>query len=85
MTEAEAILRLLQERRPGASICPSEAARRVAAAAGESEWRPRMAPVRAAAAALAASGRIAVTQRGRPVAIATARGPVRLSLAGKAG
>lgn len=69
-----AILALLAERRPGASICPSEVARRL----DPDDWRPRLAEVRAAAAALAAAGRLVVTQRGRPVDPASARGPIRL-------
>lgn len=68
-----AILALLAGRRPGASICPSEAARLLGG-----DWRARMPEVRAAAAALAARGLVAVTQGGRPVDAAMARGPVRL-------
>ena len=77
--EREAILALLAERRPGASICPSEAAR---ALAGDdpADWRPRMAAVREAAAALADEGLVEVTQRGHLVDGRTARGPVRMRL-----
>jgi hypothetical protein len=57
-----------------ASICPSEVAR----AAAPDCWRALLPAVRAAAARLAAQGRIVVTQRGRPVDIRTVRGPVRL-------
>ncbi len=60
-------------RGPGRTICPSEVARALAA-----DWRPLMPAVRAEAARLAAEGRIAVTQKGRRVDPATARGPVRL-------
>jgi hypothetical protein len=73
-TAEAAILDLLSRRRPGASICPSEAARAVAA-----DWRPLMPELRAAAARLAARGVVVVTQRGDPVDAATARGPIRLS------
>jgi hypothetical protein len=62
-------------RGPGRTICPSEVARALAA-----DWRPLMPAVRAEAARLAAEGRIAVTQKGRPVDPETARGPVRLGL-----
>ena len=50
--EREAILALLARRRPGTTICPSEAAR---ALAGDDDaaWRPLMPAVREAAAALA--------------------------------
>jgi hypothetical protein len=70
----DAILQLLDQRAPEASICPSEAARRI----GGDDFRPHMDAVREAAAALAAEGTIEVTQGGRPVDIAQARGPVRL-------
>jgi hypothetical protein len=73
----EAILRLLDERGPGKTICPSEAAR---ALAGDADFRPYMEPVREAAAKLADAGEIEVTQKGRPVTIADARGPIRLGL-----
>jgi hypothetical protein len=70
-----AILELLDERSSGATICPSEAARRVA---GDGEWRPLMDAARAAAARLIASGKVEVTQQGKRVDLAFARGPIRL-------
>ena len=75
----EAILALLAARRADATICPSEAAR---ALAGDdpADWRPLMPAVREAAAELADEGRVAVTQRGRPVDVRSARGPVRVRL-----
>jgi len=76
-----AILDLLASRAPGASICPSEAARALATAGGAADaWRQLMIPVRRTAARLVAAGRIEMTQRGRVVVPATARGPVRLRL-----
>lgn len=76
-----AILELLDSRRPGATICPSDAARRVA---GDDPdvWRPRMDEARAAAARLVARGRVVVTQGGDPVDPALARGPIRIRLEG---
>ncbi|MGY1632679.1 DUF3253 domain-containing protein [Geodermatophilus sp. SYSU D01186] len=65
---------LLDARRAGASICPSEAARAVDAAG----WRDLMPAARAAAGRLAAAGRAEVTQGGAVVEVATARGPVRV-------
>jgi hypothetical protein len=62
---AAAILALVAARGPDASICPSEAARVVAGSDGD--WRARMADVRRIAHALAAEGRIEITQRGVPV------------------
>lgn len=70
----QVILRLLSERAPEASICPSDAAR----AARPGSWRGLMDDVRAAAGRLAAEGRVDVTQGGRSVDLARARGPVRI-------
>ncbi|GAA4709292.1 DUF3253 domain-containing protein [Nocardioides conyzicola] len=68
------ILDLLADRRPGATICPSDAARSV----GGADWRPLMDPARAAAQRLVDAGEVVVTQRGQVVDLATARGPVRI-------
>jgi len=70
-----AILGLLAERREGATICPSEAARALAG-----DWRPLMQPVRDTAASMADAGRLEVTQAGRLVDPRAARGPIRLRL-----
>ena len=69
------ILGLLSERRDGATICPSEAAR----ALGD-DWRPLMQPVRDVAAVMADEGRLEVTQKGEVVDVREARGPIRLRL-----
>jgi len=76
----QAILRLLGERGAGKTICPSEAARAVAASAERAEWEPLMEPSRAAARRLAAEGRLYVTQGGEVVDPVTARGAIRLRL-----
>jgi hypothetical protein len=73
----EVILELLAERAADASICPSEAARRLAVG---DDWRPLMEPVRMAARRLQRAGRIDITQQGRPVDPDTAKGPIRLRL-----
>jgi len=65
---------LLDQRRPGTTICPSEAARAV----DPEGWRALMPAARAAAGRLAAAGDVEVTQRGAVVDVATARGPVRI-------
>ena len=65
---------LLDSRRAGATICPSEAARAV----DPDGWRDLMPAARAAAGRLAAAGDVEVTQRGQVVDVATARGPVRI-------
>jgi len=71
----QAILRLLAARSPGATICPSEAARAVAAGGS---WRQLMAAARAAAGRLAGRGDVQITQAGRVVELASARGPIRI-------
>jgi len=68
-----AILETLAARRPGATICPSEAARALSP-----DWRGLMPAVRRAAAELAAEGRVSVRQRGEPVDPAAATGPIRI-------
>ena len=70
----QAIGALLDDRRAGATICPSEAARAV----DPEGWRELMPAARAAAGRLAAAGQVEVTQRGEVVDVATARGPVRV-------
>ncbi|MEJ5946636.1 DUF2256 and DUF3253 domain-containing protein [Pseudokineococcus basanitobsidens] len=79
-----AVLRLLDERAAGATICPSEAARAVGGA-DEGAWRALMEPARAAARRLVASGEVEITQRGHVVDPSTARGPVRVRRAGDRG
>jgi hypothetical protein len=70
----DAIRDLLADRADGASICPSEAARRV----GDEDWRDLMEPARSAAARLAAAGEVEITQGGIVVDVERARGPVRI-------
>jgi len=70
-----AAIRTLTRRREGSSICPSDVARTV----GGDTWRDSMDDVRRIAGALAAQGDVVVTQKGEPVRIDHARGPVRIS------
>ena len=70
----DAILTLIAERDYGKSICPSEAAR---LAAGDAEWRPLMAAVRAEGRILAAEGLIEVTKKGKPVDPEVVKGVIR--------
>ena len=87
--EAE-ILRLLAERGPGKTICPSEAARTASDGRAASDertaleertaWEPLMEPTRAAALRLVAAKKIVVTQGGKIVDGRTAKGPIRLRL-----
>ncbi|MER6038521.1 MULTISPECIES: DUF3253 domain-containing protein [unclassified Streptomyces] len=73
----DAVLDLLDRRRPGASVCPSDVARAVHRS-DDDGWRELMEPVRRAAARLAARGEVEITQHGAPVDPARARGPVRI-------
>jgi len=70
----DAIVGLLDQRASGATICPSEAARRV----DPDGWRDLMPDARRVAGRLVDEGAIEMTQRGEVVDPATARGPVRL-------
>ena len=73
---------LLAQRRPDATICPSEAARALA----PEDWRPLMPRVRGVAIAMATEGLLEIRQRGEVVAPdAPLRGPMRLGRAGPAG
>lgn len=72
---------LLDARAASATICPSEAARAVAAARGlpgDEPWRELMEPARRAARRLVASAEVEITQGGRVVDPSTAKGPIRV-------
>lgn len=73
---AAATIRALLHHRSGRTICPSDVARVV----GGERWRTAMPLVRAVAQELVETGDLLVTQRGEPVSLQTARGPVRLGL-----
>ncbi|MFE2052961.1 DUF3253 domain-containing protein [Streptomyces sp. NPDC059459] len=77
----QAIRDLLEQRAATASICPSDAARRVHEG-DDDGWRALMEPARRAAWRLVAAGEVEVTQAGRPVEETEARGPVRIRRAG---
>ncbi|MTD16905.1 DUF3253 domain-containing protein [Nakamurella sp. YIM 132087] len=68
------ILRLLDERAAGATICPSEVARNL----GGKDWRASMEPARQAARRLVAAGEVEITQGGAVVDPSTAKGPIRI-------
>ena len=70
----QAILHLLEDRSRDASICPSEAARHVAA----EDWRALMEPARMAARRLVARGLVEITQGGRVVDPSRAKGAIRI-------
>ena len=70
----QTILALLAQRKPMATICPSDAARAVS----PDGWRELMDDARAAAGRLVAAGQVDITQGGEVVDLATARGPIRI-------
>ena len=72
------ILSLLDARAGGATICPSEAARAVAADADRDDWRELMEPARRAARRLVDAGDVEITQAGHVVDPSTATGPIRI-------
>lgn len=80
------ILALLSQRDPGKTICVSEAARAVFGDSLERDdssdegWRDLMDPAREAARRLVAAGEVVITQGGKIVDPATARGPIRVRL-----
>jgi len=73
---AAVVFELLDRRAAGATICPSDAAR--ALAADEGAWRALMPAVRRVAAALARAGSLRVTAQGEDVDALRAHGPIRL-------
>jgi hypothetical protein len=82
-----ATLALLDQRAATATICPSEVARAVAAAAGppasgaaEPDWRGTMPTVHAAVDILLAAGRVRLSWKGAPMA--QRDGPYRIARAG---
>lgn len=73
----DCVLELLDQRGPGHSICPSEAARVLAVRVG-GRWQDLMRPVRTIATALAQAGVIEAIQHEAVVDLRDVRGPVRL-------
>lgn len=69
------LIRLLAEREPSATCCPSEAARALA----PERWRDEMERTRQAARRLAHRGCVEWTQKGTVVDPGRARGPVRIA------
>ncbi len=72
----ETILELLRSRAKGATVCPSEVARRI----DPDDWRELMERTRCAARRLVALGELSILQDGRRIAPSRARGPIRLRL-----
>ncbi len=59
----QAVLMLLDRRAPGATLCPSEAARLL----NPVEWRGAMPVVHAAVDAMRAEGRVSLSWKGKPL------------------
>lgn len=82
------ILDLLEGRSATGTICPSEAARAVAASdagsGAEQEWRALMEPARRAARRLVDGGEVEIVQGGKVVDPSTAKGPIRVRRLGGA-
>ncbi len=72
----ETIDGLLDARKDGATICPSDAAR---ALRPDGDWRALMDDVRRVAADEVEAGRLEVRQRGERVVPSEAKGPIRLA------
>ena len=70
-----AILRLVAERGPDKTTCPSEAARAIGGAA----WRAAMPTIHAAAKALAEEGAVELRQGGKPCGTEGIVGPYRIA------
>jgi len=71
----DSIRSLLDARKGGATICPSEAARAVGQ---DDTWRDLMEPARRAARRLVAAGEVEITQGGKVVDPSTAKGAIRV-------
>lgn len=79
MDAREVVLALLTARAPGATICPSEAARALAAAdpaVVNADWREAMPTVHAAVDRLIAEGLVRLSWKGQP--LAARAGPYRI-------
>ncbi len=80
-----AILELLDAGANGATVCPSEAARRVTDGSDPDAWRDLREPARRAARRLVAAGTVEIVQHGRVVDPSTAKGPIRVRRARSVG
>lgn len=74
-------LALLARRAEGATLCPSEVARGMAAASGEGDWRGEMAGVHEAVERLAAEGLVRLSWKG--AARRVGDGPYRIGRAAR--
>lgn len=75
-----AALALLARRSAASTVCPSEVARALAAAAGTADWRGEMPRVHAAVDRLVAEGLVRLSWKGEPMPARD--GPYRIGRAG---
>ena len=73
------IFRLLAERGPGKTICPSETARDIAGK-DEKKWRLLMKPIKQVAITLALENQLLLKRKGKPADPHALKGIYRLSL-----
>lgn len=73
-------LALLARRSEGSTVCPSDAARAIAAAAGLSDWRGGMPAVHAAVDEMVADGLVQLSWNGEAMPVRD--GPYRIGRAG---
>jgi hypothetical protein len=76
----DAILRLVDDRGPEGSVCPSEASR-AAAAGTDLAWHTLLLPIRRAAVRLALAGHVVILRKGKPADPQTFRGVYRIAAA----
>ena len=74
----DTILALVEERGPGKTICPSEAARAIAGDKPD-EWSRLMGPVRQVAVRMMKQGRIVIRRKGKTVDPDDFRGVYRIA------
>lgn len=77
-----ATLALLAARAGDSTVCPSEVARAVAAAAGKADWRAEMPAVHSAIDSMVADGLVRLSWKGE--AMPVRRGPYRIGRCGRA-
>ncbi len=73
-------MEILRSAKAGASICPSQAAKKLAGDNDERVWRSLMEPTRRAARRLAHRRKIQIMQGGKEVDPSAFKGPIRLRL-----
>jgi hypothetical protein len=74
----QAILLVLAARGPDKSICPTEAARKLAGDPADDSWRAKLPAIRQAAIRLAQGGRLQITRKGKAILPEDIHGVIRL-------